>query len=459
MTAKKLNNSFFEEYRSQVSMASEQESIGVKALGRNLQDYNLENFQGTVDYSIFKRETRTDVRCAYIFSIVWGQLNAKERQLLISRLKADSEGKSWLEIETLKPFYLETDQSLLLLRMFYNQLIDTYKELCSHFEKKIESKRQQINSTTLKSAAKLIDSVVDMANETLDEGLVAATLESEFYLFYSTYSSLGSGILVEMRPNHQFTRDKFANTGRETLLQLLIHKHANQQSVEVMRGIQLENINSTKNSKIVSERLKTGIKLAGYLGHEINNPLAIAYGKCEIVNTLIENAEGLHPMVKSYLEDIEKALGRIGSIMDNVKMLNPEGADAGTIPWIGFSSIMAELKAHYADGLVLEAPEDELGCPGNPKQLIYLFTSLIDNMRQKWGMGPKDPMKIHWFRSDDKLIVEIKVEQQDGWVYEKQSDELFTSITNYLIDAHTGQIERSPTLDRVTLPLTDVDFF
>lgn len=231
---------------------------------------------------------------------------------------------------------------------------------------------------------------------------------------------------------------------------------------------------------IASSKLSAIGEMASAITHEINNPLGVILGRCEMIKTLIDRGNVDIANLKRLVDTIEVNGRRIEKIVKSMKSLSHHGEEDPFLP-TSVTSIVQDLtdllyerfKNHQVR-LRIDKVEENLTIECRSHEVLQVLVNLLNNafdavqdLDEKW-------VDVKIFKKDNSLVVSV-TDSGKGIapeIVEKLFKPFFStkrvqygtglglSISKSLIQRHQGRLEydsSSPhTCFVVTLPLLQV---
>lgn len=219
-----------------------------------------------------------------------------------------------------------------------------------------------------------------------------------------------------------------------------------------------EQILSQQAQLINSSRLSAIGEMAAAITHEINNPLAVILGRCEMLSNYLDSSEIAVDKIKTILASIESAGNRIEKIIKSMKLLSHH--QSGEFEKILINEVIddavelcQERLRNFGVKTTFERfPQGEqVMC--RPHEIVQVLVNLLNNA---FDAIKDQPVKwVHLKCSlEDQLIIEIS--DSGPTILEEVKKKLFTpffstkrvqygtglglSISQKIIKSHDGQL-------------------
>jgi PAS domain S-box-containing protein len=231
-----------------------------------------------------------------------------------------------------------------------------------------------------------------------------------------------------------------------------------------------------QNQLVANSKLSAIGEMAATITHEINNPLGVVLGRCEMLKDLLSKDQLNPEMLVKLVDAIDINANRIEKIVKSMKSLSHQGDADPFIP-TGISEILQDLNDLFSErfkgqGLKLDIDKNidvKIECRSHEilQVLVNLLNNAYDaiiNLSEKW-------IKVETKVKNDKL--EISVTDSGKGIAPQHLEKLFMpfystkrvqygtglglSISRSLIQRHQGHLEydskSSNTRFILTLPI------
>jgi signal transduction histidine kinase/CheY-like chemotaxis protein len=265
---------------------------------------------------------------------------------------------------------------------------------------------------------------------------------------------------------------------------ILFHDKTVETNLHLKYREQLEELKKTHNQILQADKLTTLGELTANISHEINNPLTIATGHCEIIGEYLKSSDPMAklPVIKDANKTVLDSLERVNQIIKNMKDFLHQSEDRkeycdlselidSAIEWIGPSASKSDIKiiSEYKDPSVALVNKIKL-----EQVVINLIKNSIDAIESANIEGGEITITLSKSDAEHSTFIDIKdngpgmpseIKKNLFKPFQSTKDSghgtgLGLSICTKIIESHRGRLElvevQTGCQFRIKLPLIEV---